>query len=818
MNAIFDLRYAWRLLVRSPVFTITAVLSLAAGIAGTAAVFSLADALLLRPRAGVAHPETLVDIARGDHGEGMDNFGYPLFEVMRARTTLLEGVAAHRLEPDVMSLGDARSSERVYGMLVSGNYFSVVGTRLAFGRFFLPDEDATAGTHPVVVLSYDFWTRRFGRRTEIVGQSLRLNNRPYTVIGVAEEGFTGTAFTTADFWVPMAMDAHVRASATSLRENHGAVWMIALGRMKTGVTPRQVRDELQAVMHSYLTERGSDRVNRWTAAVERSARIPGAFSGPVMGFIGMLAVLTGLVLVIACSNVAGMLIARGIDRRREIATRLALGASRARLLGQLLLEGLMLAVIAGAISILLTWILVNVMSAFRPSIPLPLALDPRVDPRVMFVAFVVAILSSIAFALLPALQSTRLDVSPALRGTNASADRRRVRLRQVLVCGQVGIALLLLVAAGLFLRSLTRAAGMDIGFNVKDVDILQIDTRIGGYSGEAESLRVVESVRERFRHLQGVSSVAASRVVQLMGSRMGLGALRAPGYVGQDGTDGVGADWDIVTADYFETLQVGIVQGRSFTTHDRAGAPTVAIVNQTMASRLWPGQNPIGRRLIHGSDAATARTLEVVGVARDGKYAHLTDGPRNFIYVPLAQQFASELTFYVRRQPGPSRIGDLRRSVADVDPMLPVIHADTLEQATSIALLPQRVAAWIAASVGSLGLFLAALGLYGLTAFSVSQRRREIAIRLAVGAPQGSVVWLVLRQAAVLAVVGGSVGLVLAVVLSTLLQSFLVGLNPIDLPAFAVAFAMLAGVMFLSSWLPAARAARMDPVQSLRAE
>lgn len=818
MNAILDLRYACRLLFRSPVFAITAILSVAAGIAGTAGVFSLADALLLRPRVGVAHPETLVDIGRATHGEGIDNFGYPLFETMRSRSTLLEGMAALRIDPHVMSLGDARSSERVYAMLVSGNYFEVVGTRPAFGRFFLADEDTTADTHPVVVLNHDFWTRRFGRRTEIVGQSIRLNNRPYTVIGVAEEGFTGTAFTTADFWVPMAMDAHVRASTTSLRQEHDAVWMIALGRMKPGVAARQVREEMQALMHNYLTERGSDRVNVWSAAVERSAKIPASAAGPVIGFLAILAALTGLVLVIACSNVAGMLVARGIDRRREIATRLAVGASRGRLVRQLLLEGLFLAVIGGVVSIPLTWMLVSLLSASRPSIPIPIAIDPRLDPRVMAVAFSLALVSALVFSLLPALQSTRVDVSPALRGTNASADRRRVWLRQALVGGQVGIALLLLVAAGLFLRSLQRAAAMDVGFTIADVDILQIDTSIGGYADDAESLRLVESLRERFKQLQGVSNVGVSRVVQLQGSRMGLGQLRAPGSVGQDGTDRISADWDIVSVDYFETLQVGIVQGRSFTTRDRQDAPGAAIVNQTLAERVWPGQNPIGRTLIQGSDPATARKLEVVGVARDGKYAHLSDGPRSFIYVPLAQQFISELTFYVRRQPGASRVGDLRRIVVDVDPMLPVIHADTFERATAIALLPQRVAAWVAASVGSLGLFLAALGLYGLTAFSVSQRRREIAIRLAIGAPQRSVVWLVLRQAALLAIVGGGIGLALAIALSTLLQSFLVGLDPIDLPAFAIAFAMLAGVMFLSSWLPAARAAKMDPVQSLRAE
>jgi predicted permease len=817
MNMLMDVRYGIRLLARSRIFTLTSVLSLSAGIAATTGIFSLADALLLRPRSGVADPATLVDIGRSTNGQGLDNFGYPLFEALRAGSRQFERISAHRLSPEVMSLGDARASERVYAGLVSGNYFEVVGTRPALGRFFSPEEDATSDTHPVIVLNHDFWSRRFGRSPDIVGGTLRLNNRPYTVIGVAEEGFGGTTFVTADFWVPMAMDAHVRAAERSLRDSHDNVWMIALGRLKPGVTMAQARDELQAIMHNYLTGRGDERATRWGAALAQSARIPGPMAAPVGGFIGVLGVLTALVLLIACSNVAGMLVARGLERRRELATRLAVGASRGRLLRQLLLEGLTLAAVAGAVSVPLTWWLVSLLGAWRPSIPVPLAIDLRVDIRVVAVAMLLSCLAALAFALLPAVQSTRLDVSPALRAAHASAGRRRSWLRQGLVVCQVGVALLLLVTAGLFLRTLQAAAGTDVGFNVADVDILQIDTRIGGYLNDADGHRAMEMLTERFRQVPGVSSVAASRMVPLQGSRMGLGPLRVPGYAGPNGNDSVPADWDVVSPTYFETLQVGLLQGRSFADRDRSGAPHVAIVNQTMAGRLWPGQNPIGKTLIHGS-ANDQRTLEVVGIARDAKHGNISDGPRNFIYVPFSQHFRSEVTFYVRRAPGPSRINDLRRTVVDFNPNLPVIHTDTLQQATSLALLPQRIAAWIAASVGTIGLFLASLGLYGLTAFSVSHRRRELAIRLAVGAPPKTVLWLVWRQAVTLALIGGAIGLGLAAFLANLLRTFLVGLEPLDLPSFAVAFVLLATVMFLSSWAPARRAARMDPVEALRAE
>jgi predicted permease len=448
----------------------------------------------------------------------------------------------------------------------------------------------------------------------------------------------------------------------------------------------------------------------------------------------------------------------------------------------------------------------------------PLALDLRVDPRVHAFAFLLSGFAAVGFALLPALQTTRVDLTPALRGANASADRRRAWLRQGLVTAQIAFALLLLVAAGLFLRSLQKAAMTDVGFTVEAVDNLQIDTRIAGYKTDEEGMRVVDALTERFSLVAGVTAVGASRMVPLQDGRLGLGGLRSAGYVGPDGTDSVDADWDVVSTGYFAALRMPIVEGRAFGQQDRPGAPFVAIVNQTMAARLWPGESAIGRRLVQETGRNEQRTLEVVGVARDGKYASVAEGPRNFIYVPLAQQFMSNITFYVRRAPGQSRIADLRQAVAAFDPMLPVIHTETLEHATALGLLPQRVAAWIAGSVASIGLLLSALGIYGLTAFSVSQRAREIAIRMAVGATQGSVVRLVLRQALWMAAVGAAVGMTLGAALSTLLSSFLVGLGPIDPVAFGVSLVVLAGVLLLSSWTPARRAASLDPVQALRAE
>ena len=813
-----DIRYALRLLARSPIFTLTSVLSLAMGIAASAAIFSLADAFLLRSRVGVADPATLVDIGRSaPDGQGFDNFGYPLFKEMRERNTHFVALAAHQFGPEVMSLGTAQASERVFAGLVSGNFFEVVGTRPAAGRFFLPDEDSTPDTHPVVVLSHEFWRRRFAAKPDVLGQSIRLNNRPYTVVGVAEAGFTGATIISPDFWVPMAMEMHVHSRDRSALTMHGTVWMTAIGRLKPGATARQAREELQSIMHAYLTEQGDDRVSRWGVNVAYSARVPPPAVLPLIGFIAMLGILTGLVLLIACSNVAGILLARAIERRREIATRLALGATRGRILKQLLIEGLILALAAGLASLPLGWALVGLLASFQPSLPVPILLDLELDPRVVAFAMLLSALCAILFALLPALRASRVSLAPALHGTYATADRKRSWLRQGLVAAQVAMALLLLVSAGLFIRSLQKAASIDAGFNVRNVDTLQIDTHLGGYRADAEGLGAVDALLERFGSMPGVTGVAASRMVPLQGGGMGLGPLHVPGRVGQGGRDGIDADWDVVSPGYFSTLELRIVQGRAFTSQDRSTAPRVAIVNERMAADAWPGQDPIGKRLKHG-DGNDAQMLEIVGVARNAKYRAINEAPRNFIYVPMAQHFRSEVTFYVRRAGPESRINEMRQVVVGFNPMLPVIHTQTLEVATTLSLLPQTIAAWVAGSVGTIGLLLAAFGLYGMTAFSVAQRTREIAIRIALGSSSEGVVWLILRQAARLGIIGGTIGFALAVVCSMLLESLLIDLPAVDPTAFGAAVFVLTAVMLTAAAVPARRATRMDPMRALRSE
>jgi putative ABC transport system permease protein len=620
-------------------------------------------------------------------------------------------------------------------------------------------------------------------------------------------------------WVPIARDAHVRAADESFLGRNEVVWMTSIGRLKPGVTIEQARGELGAIMKNFMKEQNDARIDRWSISVSPSGRVPAGLATPVIGFIGLLGGLTGLVLLIACSNVAAMLLARALERRREVATRLAIGASRARILGQLLVEGLTLAILAGAVSVPMSVALVGLLTSLRPDLPIPLAVEPQIDPRVMTFAFLLATVTSVLFALLPALQATRFDVAPALHGQNATIDRRRAWLRHGLVSGQVALALLLLVTAGLFIRSLYAAATVDAGFNAQGVDVLQVDTRIAGYRTDADGVRVIAALEDRFRKMPGILAVGASRMVPLQGGGLGLGGLRAPGYSGREGSDRVDdVDWDVVSPGYFDALEVRIARGRAFDDRDRSGAPWVAIINETMAAELWPGDDPIGKTLLQQADRDEVRPLEIVGVARNAKHRGIGEAPRNFIYVPLAQQFMSDLTFYVKHTGDASRLGDMRAAVAAFDANLPVIHTQTLEAATAIGLLPQRLAAWIAGSVGTIGLLLAALGLYGLTAFSVAQRTREIAVRIALGATRDAVLSLVLRQAAKLAIAGTIVGLVLAVALGSLLESLLVGIGTVDPMAFGIATVLLTAVLLLASWAPARRAARMDPMRALRAE
>ena len=811
-----DLRYSVRLLGRSPVFTVTSIVSLALGIGAAATIFSLTDALLFEPTVGVRSASELVDIGRANQGSGFDNMPHPTYRYLREHSRTLD-IAAVDFGGGPMSLGTEGTSERIIGTLVSANYFDVLGTRAALGRFFRADEDQVTGERPVVVVSHALWTKRFNSDPQILNRTIRLNNREFAVVGVAEPGFQGSSMVGTDLWVPMAMLQVVRGRAdASLLTEPRAVWHIAVGRLKPGVAMAQARAELNTLMEAY--KKSEPRApEHHTVSVVPMGRIPGPVRTPFLAFIGFLFALTGALLAIACSNVAGMLLARAASRRREMATRLAVGAGRNRLIGQLLTETMVLFAAAAIASVPLTIWLVALLEGSLPALPVTLNLDFGVNVRVMAFAFGLALITGVVFGLAPARHALSADLAPMLHGANATVDRSRFRLRNSLVTAQVALSLMLVVTAFLFLRSLERAAQTDPGFQTRNIQIASVDVSLAGYR-QQPAVALASRFKERLQAINGVDSVAHARMIPLQGSGFGLGSVRVPGVQGPFRDGRFDADWDIVSPEYFDTINMQIVEGRAFRESDRDGTSRVAIVNETFARQAWPGQSAVGRTFMQQADENEERAVEIVGVARDAKYRYISSARAPFIYVPMAQQPSSELNFYVRHAPGRQVEREIRAAMAQVEPNVPVIMLQSFEDAAAIGLLPQKLAAWIAGSVGAIGIFLAALGLYGLMAFLVTQRTREIAIRMALGASHQTVRAMVLRQAGMLAAIGGVIGLVLAGAIGTLAQTLLVGVAPSDPVAFGGTALLFAVVLAIAAWTPARRAADTDPATALRAE
>jgi predicted permease len=816
MALIRDLRHAVRLLWRSPVFTLTSVLSLALGIGAAATIFSLTDALLFEPTAGVRHPSELIDIGRGNQGSGFDNMSHPAYRNLREHSRLVD-VAAVDFGGGPMSLGTGTSSERLTGTLVSGNYFDVLGTRPALGRFFRDDEDRVPGERPVVVLSHALWTRRFNSDPEILKRTLRLNNTEFTVVGVAEAGFQGSSMIGTDLWAPMAMAQVVRGWAdSSMLESPRGVWHVAIGRLKAGATMQQAKDELNALNEAYKKAQ-PDASPRHTIAVAPMGRIPGPVRTPFLAFIGFLFALTLALVAIACSNVAGMLLARAAARRREMATRLAVGAGRGQLIGQLLTETIVLFAAAAALSVPVTYWLVSLMASSLPALPVIVAVELGVNLRVLLFAFGIALAAGALFGLAPARHALGADLAPMLHGANATADRRRFRLRNSLVVAQVALSLMLVMTALLFLRSLQNAAHTDPGFEVANIELAGIDMSLAGYRGQ-QAVELARRYRERLALIPGVESVASARMIPLQGSGFGLGSVRIPGGSGNRDDGRFDCDWDAVSPEYFETIGMPIVEGRAFQESDTVSAPWVAIVSETFAKQAWPGQSAIGRAFLQRAGDAEERPVTVVGVAKDAKYRYISSPNAPFIYVPMSQQPQSVMELYVRHAPGRDVAKEIRAAMAQVEPGVPINMLQSFESATSLGLLPQKLAAWIAGSVGSVGVFLAALGLYGLMAFLVTQRTREIAIRMALGASNADMRAMILRQAGTLGAIGGGVGLLLAAGIGTLAQSLLVGVRALDPASFGATALLFAVVLAAAAWTPARRAAATDPAHSLRAE
>lgn len=807
-----DVAYAIRLLRKSPVFTLTAVLSLTIGIGANAAIFSLADALLLRDRPGIRDPDTLVDVGRTQRGEGFDNMSYPNFADYRDRNTVFSGLAGYRFGAEPIGLGARDGAESVFGAAVSGNYFDVLGVPMALGRGFVASEDRPGAAQHVAVLSYSLWQGRFEGARDIVGRTIHLNGRSFTVVGVTAAGFVGNTFTRSDLWLPMSVYPGTAGRGADLLTDRSSVWMVAVGRLKPGVTRDQAHAQMTAIARDL--EREYPRENEGKGvALSPSHRLPGFMRTYAAAFVSLLFALVGLVLAIACTNVAGMMLARSLSRAREIAVRIAIGAGKARIVGQLVTESLLLSIVGAAGGVLLAVWMIRGLQQLLPNLPVALAVDIRLDWRVVTFSVVLAITAGVLFGLVPALQAAKTDLTTAMKSDGPAAGPRRLRLRQTFVVAQVAMSVLLVVCGLLFTRSLINAGGVDPGFDVANVEVADIDFRLAGYEREAGAL-VQDQILARVDRLAGVQSASFVANLPLIGSSIGLGRLRTSGQAPD--APGIRADWNMVTPRYFETMRTTLLRGRSFTDTDRAGTPPVAVVNETLARRAWPGEDPVGKTLEHG-DGDTKRVLQIVGVARDGKYRWVIEEPRAFIYVPLAQNYRSNLSLLVKTD-GRRVASDVRAVVRAINPVLPVTHSATLAEVTAVGLLPHRLAAGIAGTFGLVGVVLAAIGVYGITAYNVTQRTREIGVRVALGAARRDVLGLVIGQAMRMSATGAAIGLLLAAAATRLLVSLLYGVQPLDPVSFGTGAALFCGLALAASWMPAKRAASLNPVEALRTE
>ena len=811
-SLVQDVRFAVRLLRKSPLFTITAALSLAIGIGANTTIFSIANALLMRPLPGLAEPERLVDLGRTTRGQGFDTVSYPYYLEVRRRSTTLDGVFAYRLEPTAMSLGGSAEPERVYGTLVSGSYFPTLGTRPALGRLLQDADDITPGGHPVVVISHELWTRRFGNDPSIVGRRVTLNSTPFTVVGVTPRGFQGTTLMEPDLWMPLSMFAEgaPRMTARMLTEPR-IVWLVMGGRLRDGVGIPQAQGELSAVAAA-LQREFPDAYRDRGIAVARSALVPGR-TGMVAAFVGLLMAIVGLVLLIACVNVTGMMLARAVARRREIAVRLAIGAGRGRLVRQLITEAVIVFAAGGVAGLMLSRWLTSLLMALLPRLPVPVAIEVTTDWRVVSFAVALSLAAAVLSALVPALHAARGDLLPALRTEGLDPGPSRMRLRHAFVVGQIAMSLLLVVVGGLFLRSLQHATSIHPGFDQQRVDVVSLDLSVGGVRTDSEAAFVRELLH-RVRALSGVESAAVAWDLPLDAGRSTLGVLKHPGA---DRADAIPADWNVVEPGFFETLKIRMLRGRDFSESDTGSTPRVAIVNEALARRLWPGREALGQRVVAENPEGEFE-LTIVGVADDARMVSLGSGAEPYVYVPMTQQSMSRISLLVRNRGDMSMVPQVRAVLRELDPTLPITEALPLRDVTAIGLVPQRVAAAVAGSLGLVGLILAAMGIYGVTAFAVSRRTREIGVRIALGADEGRVLRLVLRQAASLAGCGVAIGLILAGLGSTLLDSLLFGMRGLDPATFLGACVLFGLVTLAASYVPARRAARVNPTTALRTD
>jgi len=808
-----DLRYGARMLRKNPGSTAAVVIALALGIGLNTTLFTFVNALLLRPPAGVKAPDRLLEVwihnPRSSGAEGYLPLTYPDYLYYRDHNQSFGGMLAFDGDPESVIWNKSGEGQVVMGQLVSGNFFSLLGVNAVLGRTISPEDDRTTNSQPVVVLGHAFWQQSLGSDPMIVGKALMLNGVNYSVIGVAPAGFAGLLVgIEPDFWAPTTMVEQITRDTGRLNNWHGN-WLIAIGRLKPEASVSGARAEVKVLEHQIELDH-PDLKRNLDATVFPETLIPGPYRIYVSTFTALLMAVFGLVLLIACANVASFLLARATGRTREMAVRSALGAGRGRLIRQMLVESTLLSGLAGLAGLILAYWTAPLLLVLKPA-SLPITLRLPVDWRVLAFTMVVSLICGVAFGLTPALRSARVQVASNLKDETQPAGYRKSRLRSMLMTGQIATCAVLLVGASLCVRSLRNASSIDPGFNTQHVIAATLDPASLGYS-EAQVRGFYEQVSQHVRALPGVT--AASFV-----NHLPLGPAREQTAVTDvmspepNKKDAVPIDVLRVAPGYFQTMGIPLLRGRDFASSEGEQTSGVTIINEALAKRLWKNQDPLGRRIsFHEEKVGT----EIIGVVKTGKYRTLGEDPIPVAYLP---QLPPRRTLVVRTSGDPAALLDtVRREIHSVDPHIAATDLETMQQYMTLPLFPARTTGVLLGVSGFLALALTSIGLFGVISYTTSQRTHEIGVRMALGARQGDVLRLVVSHGLFLTIIGLVVGLGISFGAAHLLSSLLYGIGPTDLTTFTGVALLLSVVALLACYIPARRAMRVDPMVALRYE
>ncbi len=813
-----DIRFGFRMMRKRPTVVALIVITLALGIGVNAATFNLVNAVLARPLP-VEKPEDLFVIyTQKQKGEGLSNVSYPDYVDYRDQNQVFSGLTAYSALPLNLSTGE--ENERVWGEIVTGNYFEMLGVRAALGRTLTPDDDKTPGAHPVTVLSYKFWQQRFQADPNITGKTISLNGQTYSVIGVAPKEFHGVFYVGFNpmLWVPMMQQKQTSPASENMLTERDNRWLKVMGRLKPGVSVEQAKLAMGTLAQQLAEQYPKTNENITTALFREQDTRPepeaaGAFSLAAAIFMG----LVGLVFLIACVNVANLLLAQSSARHKEVSVRLALGASRWRLIRQLLTESMILALLSGIVSLGLAILAGRLIGAIKLPTDIPFQFDLSLDRRVLIFTVVISLVAGLLFGLLPALRLTKINLAQVLNteGSRGSSGAGKGRLRNMLVIAQVAVSMVVLITAGLFVRSMQGVQNINPGFEVSNRLLVSFDPSLQGYD-EAKG-------RALYRHLldqvRGLPQVTSATIV----SPPPLDFISNSADVRIEGSDAppdakpVPVLRSIVGSRYFETVNTRLVQGRDFAESDTPESPKVVIINETMAKRFWPDQNAVGKRVLLDE---SKEPVEVIGIAQDGKYRTIGESPRPYLYLPFNQNYASEyLTLVVHTSGEPKNlIAPVRNQFRTFDRLLPVFDIKTMEEHMSRSLLSAHMSAAFTGIFGILALILALTGLYGVIWYSVTLRRKEMGIRLALGAQRSDVFKLVLKQGLRMASIGILLGLLGAYAVGRLLSSLLYGISPTDVITFVGVTLIFLFCAVLASYSPARKAANTEPTITLRVE